>query len=196
MLKRCGFMGVDLVINDKLIVQNSISSGDCVIELIKALCDYLSEEDSLEHRDVTSACLWGHDCSDVTATIVFGNIALSECQVHVFESFIDFDTDKEEWNTPLSFDVDPKSLAIELIEDIERDYDKWLYFDFDDRDSATFEEYEANPNCIAENLSIDIETWLKNRLSEEKLKTAYMIANKRKEKLDYWLNKLKLIVKC
>ena len=197
MLKRYGSMGLEVKIKDKLIMQNGFSDSDNAVNLMKAMCDYLSDE-NLNNRNVSSAGIVGYDGWIENYLIVFGDIIywsndFKEGQVHIFFPIEKKDKNEtQQWGTD-SFDINIKTLAIELINDIERDYDKWVYCELCDNEYETF--CKGDPKYVEGETQKSAEDWIKKNYSEKEQLEIYKVIRERKERIDYWLNKLKSYVK-
>lgn len=119
MLKISGVGWANIIIEGKVVFEGSYLT-DIPCDFMKALYDYFNNFDNIDKRFSSSVYVDGEGC---VANFVFSNMVYSGNGQKVF-MFFPAKT-KTGWEIQ-AFDTDPYFLAIELIEDIEKDFENWV----------------------------------------------------------------------
>lgn len=125
MLKISGAGWANIIIEGNVVFDGSYLT-DIPCDFMKALYDYFNNFDNDDKRFSSSVYV---DCEGGVANFVFSDMAYSGSGQKVF-MFYPAKT-KTGWEIQ-TFDVDPYYLAIELIEDIENDFENWVKWGSDD----------------------------------------------------------------
>ena len=123
MLKISGAGWAQISIGDKVVYEGSyLTNIPC--DFMKALYDYFNRNER-EERDWRCSSSVYVDCEGGVANFVFSDMCYSGNGQKVFMFYPNFaDGD---WKIE-AFDIDPYYLAVELISDIENDFENWLEF--------------------------------------------------------------------
>ena len=161
MLKITGPGWAEVSIEGKIVFEGSyLTNMPC--DFMKALYDYFNNYDNQDKRVSSSVYV---DCEGGVANFVFSDMVYSGNGQKVF-MFYQANT-KTGWEIQ-AFDIDPYYLAVELINDIESDFENWVNWGSDD-----------SPEGL-KSAKADLTYWL------EKLK--FVVKNERpyEEKLKAW----------
>lgn len=192
----CSGGSIYFTIGNEEIFNDGIAAWDIHINLMKSLYDFLT---ATEGTFISAVCLTGFDSIDNKATMILGPIS-NEINhkynlVHIFYP-LGTNKDGQQWKYK-TYDIKPYDMAIELIKDIETDFEQWIYFYNDTRNFFSKEDHnsETYENDLEERFKINIKDWLKQHHTKEELKIINKDVKKRTKETKYWLKKLKKAVK-